>query len=109
MYLAQAGDSTLLIGAHQGLVGSQMIAPVDASYLADAVILMRYFENKGEVRQAISVVKKRGGAHERSIREFRLENGRITVGQPLRDFRGVLTGVPIFEGDNDSQRQGTSS
>lgn len=105
MYLGQAGVATLLIGAHQGLVGGPMIAPVDASYLADAVILMRYFEIKGEVRQAISVVKKRGGAHERSIREFRMENGRITVGQPLRDFRGVLTGVPVFEGDNGSQRQ----
>jgi circadian clock protein KaiC len=96
-YLGHAGVATLLIGAHQGLIGGPMIAPVDASYLADAVILLRYFEMKGEVRQAISVVKKRGGAHERSIREFRMEQGRISVGQPLRDFRGVLTGVPIFE------------
>jgi circadian clock protein KaiC len=97
-YLGQAGVATLLIGAHQGLIGAQMIAPVDASYLADAVILMRYFETRGEVRQAISVVKKRGGAHERSIREFQLTSGAgITVGQPLRDFRGILTGVPIFE------------
>ena len=98
-----------MIGAHQGLIGAQMITPVDASYLADAVILMRYFESKGEVRQAVSVVKKRGGAHERSIREFRLENGKITVGQPLRDFRGVLTGVPIFEGGGDPVRQGRTS
>ena len=74
-----------------------MISPVDASYLADAVILLRYFESRGEVRQAISVVKKRGGAHERTIREFRMENGKISVGRPLRDFRGVLTGVPILE------------
>ena len=64
-YLGQAGVATILIGAHQGLVGGPMVAPVDASYLADAVILLRYFEAKGEVRQAISVVKKRGGAHER--------------------------------------------
>jgi circadian clock protein KaiC len=97
-YLGQAGVATLLIGAHQGLVGGQMNTPVDASYLADAVILMRYFETKGELRQAISVVKKRGGAHERSIREFRLEVGRVSVGPPLRHFRGVLTGVPILEG-----------
>lgn len=97
-YLGQAGVATLLIGAHQGLIGGPMIAPVDASYLADAVVLLRYFEAKGEVRQAISVVKKRGGAHERSIREFRMEQGRISVGQPLREFRGVLTGVPTFEG-----------
>ena len=96
-YLGQAGVATLLIGAHQGLIGGQMITPVDASYLADAVILMRYFESQGEVRQAISVVKKRGGAHERTIREFRLTGDGITVGPPLRHFRGILTGVPIME------------
>jgi len=70
---------------------------------------MRYYETKGEVRQAVSVVKKRGGAHERSIRDFRLESGGIKVGAPLRDFRGVLTGVPIYEGDGVSkERRGTS-
>ena len=74
-----------------------MISPVDASYLADAVIVMRYFETGGEVRQAISVLKKRGGAHERSIREFRMHDGRISVGPPLREFRGILTGVPVIE------------
>ena len=82
----------MLIGAHQGLIGGQMITPVDASYLADAVILMRYFETKGEVRQAISVVKKRGGAHERTIREFRLaggrhQRGRAVAGIPRRAHR----------------------
>jgi circadian clock protein KaiC len=96
-YLGQAGVATLLIGAHQGLIGGQMITPVDASYLADAVILMRYFESQGEVHQAISVVKKRGGAHERTIREFRLSGEGISVGPPLRHFRGILTGVPIME------------
>lgn len=96
-YLGQAGVATVLIGAHQGLIGTQMASPVDASYLADAVILMRYYEMKGEVRQAISVVKKRGSAHERTIRDFRLENGSITVGEPLREFRGVLTGVPTYD------------
>jgi circadian clock protein KaiC len=99
-YLGQRGVATLLIGAHQGLIGGQMISPVDASYLADAIILLRYFEVRGEVRQAISVVKKRGGAHERTIREIRLEPGRISLGEPLREFRGVLTGVPILEGQN---------
>jgi circadian clock protein KaiC len=94
-YLGRMGVGTLLVGAHQGLVGGQMIAPVDATYLADAVILLRYFEAHGEVRQAISVVKKRGGAHERSIREFRLDGGGIRVGEPLRGFRGILTGVPV--------------
>jgi circadian clock protein KaiC len=74
-----------------------MVSSVDATYLADAVILMRYFELRGEVRQAISILKKRGGDHERSIREFRMDSGRLHVGEPLRDFRGVLTGTPIQE------------
>jgi circadian clock protein KaiC len=98
MYLAQKSVATILIGAHQGLIGSQMNTPVDASYLADAVVLLRYFEARGEVRQAISVMKKRGGRHERTIREFRLDGGRISVGEALHEFRGVLTGVPIYEG-----------
>jgi circadian clock protein KaiC len=76
-----------------------MLTPVDVSFLADTVVLLRFFEAEGKVRQAISVVKKRGGEHERTIREFRLAGGRIEVGQPLRDFRGVLTGVPTFKGD----------
>jgi circadian clock protein KaiC len=97
-YLGQKGVATMLIGAHQGLIGSQMLTPVDASYLADAVILLRYFEAKGEVRQAISVMKKRGGPHERTIREFRLGDQGIIVGETLADFRGILTGVPIYEG-----------
>jgi circadian clock protein KaiC len=96
-YLGHMGVATLMISAHRGLIGSGMTSVVDASYLADAVILMRYFEAEGEVRQAISVLKKRGGAHERSIREFRMANGRITVGAPLREFRGILTGVPEHE------------
>jgi circadian clock protein KaiC len=100
MYLGHKGVATILIGAHQGLIGSQMSAPVDASYLADAVVLLRYFEAKGEVRQALSVVKKRGSHHERTIREFRLERDGIHVGAALREFRGVLTGVPIYEGEN---------
>jgi len=98
-YLAQAGVATILIGAHTGLIGAHMQSPVDASYLADAVVLMRYFESKGEVRQAISVMKKRGGEHERSIREFKLTRKGIVVGPPLREFRGVLTGVPVMETD----------
>jgi circadian clock protein KaiC len=97
-HLGQCGVATIMIGAHQGFVGGTMITPVDASYLADAVVLLRYFEVKGEVRQAISIVKKRGGAHERTIREFRLDKNGMHVGEPLRDFRGVLTGVPIYDG-----------
>jgi circadian clock protein KaiC len=98
MYLSQKSVATILVGAHQGLIGAQMNTPIDASYLADAVILLRYFEARGEVRQAISVMKKRGSKHERTIREFRLDGGHISVGEALRDFRGILTGVPIYEG-----------
>ncbi len=101
MYMNQQGVATILIGAHQGVIASQMKMPVDASYLADAVVLLRYFESKGEVRQAISVVKKRGGVHERTIREFALGPQGIRVGEALRNFRGVLTGVPIYEGANE--------
>jgi circadian clock protein KaiC len=101
MFLGQQGVVTILVAAHQGLIGSRMDTPVDASYLADAVVLLRYFESHGEVRQAISVMKKRGGPHERTIREFRLEDGSVSVGMVLRDFRGVLTGVPSYEGTGE--------
>jgi len=96
-YLSQQGVATILIGAHQGILGTQMHTPVDASYLADAVILLRYFEARGDVRQAISVVKKRGGQHERTLREFFFDTDGIHVGEPLRQFQGVLTGVPIYD------------
>jgi circadian clock protein KaiC len=99
-YLGQRGVATILIGAHHGLIGTQMTTPVDASYLADAVIMLRYFEARGEVRQAISVMKKRGSKHERTVREFKLDAGGIRVGEALRQFRGVLTGVPTYEGDS---------
>ena len=97
MYLGQLGVATILIGTHQGLIGSNMTTAVDASYLADSVVLLRYFEDRGEVRQAISVVKKRGGGHERTLREFELGANGVTVGRPLREFRGVLTGAPVYE------------
>ena len=97
MFLGEKGVATILIGAHQGMMGP-MITPVDASYLADAVLLLRYFEARGEIRQAISVMKKRGGRHERTIRDFSLESDGIQVGAPLRGFRGVLTGVPVETG-----------
>jgi len=95
-YLGQLGAATILVGAHQGMIGGPMNSPVDVSYLADSVILMRYFEAEGEVRQAVSVVKKRGGNHERTIREIKLTGGGIEIGEPLRQFRGVLTGVPVY-------------
>ena len=96
--LGQLGVATILVGVHQGLIGSSMQTPADATYLADAVIILRYFEFQGEVKQAIAVMKKRGGSHERSLREFRLDGGGMRVGAPLHEFRGVLTGVPVYEG-----------
>jgi circadian clock protein KaiC len=101
-FLGQLGVATIMIGAHQGFIGGPMITPVDASYLADAVLLLRYFEAAGEVHQAISIVKKRGGAHERTIREFSLGEGGIRVGAPLRQFRGILTGVPVYDGRSET-------
>jgi circadian clock protein KaiC len=92
-YLSKRGVASLLVMAQHGMVGT-MHAPVDVSYLADAVILMRYFEHEGAIRQAISVLKKRSGRHERTIREFSLTSAGIAVGEPLHDFHGVLTGVP---------------
>ena len=96
-YLGHKGVVTFLLVAQHGLVG-QMETPVDTTYLADTVVLFRYFEVAGEVRQAISVVKKRSGKHERTIRELSLGGGGITVGKPLREFRGVLSGTPTYSG-----------
>src|SRR5262245_47976844 len=93
-YLSHKGVITLMIVAQHGLTGATQAA-VDASYLADAILLLRYFEAAGQVRQAISVMKKRSGAHERSIRELTLGPG-INVGPALTDFQGILTGVPTF-------------
>jgi circadian clock protein KaiC len=98
-YLGQQGVLTMLILAQHGIVGSNMQVPVDLSYLADTVLMLRYFEAAGEVRQAISVVKKRTGNHERSIRELRITARGIEVGEPLREFQGVLTGVPEYVGE----------
>ena len=99
-YLNRQGVVSILIVGQYGLVGS-MQTPIDMSYLADAVVLLRYFEAGGEVRQAISILKKRTGKHERTIREFRIQEGGIYLGQPLTEFQGVLTGVPVFQGKNE--------
>jgi circadian clock protein KaiC len=97
MALGHTGVLGLLVYAQHGLVGPTE-TPVDVSYLADAVVLLRSFEADGEVRQAVSVVKKRGGRHERTIREFGLGPGGLRIGEPLRQFAGVLTGVPTDTG-----------
>jgi circadian clock protein KaiC len=97
-YLGDHGVLTLMVLAQHGLVGSGMESPVDVTYLADAVVMLRYFEAFGEVRQAIAVVKKRTGGHERSIRQLQLEADGIHIGEPLAGFEGILTGVPVYRG-----------
>jgi circadian clock protein KaiC len=91
---------TILTLAQHGLVGEHVAPPVDVSYLADTVVLVRYFEAFGQIRRAISVVKKRSGAHEVAVREMRIEGNGIAIGEPLTDFQGVLTGRPEFTGDS---------
>lgn len=98
-YLGSCGVATFLVVAQHGMLGTSMQTPVDASYLADTVLLFRYFEAQGAIRQAISVVKKRDGRHERSIREFHMQDGTIRVGPPLRNFHGILAGTPTFTGN----------
>jgi circadian clock protein KaiC len=93
-YLNNRGVLTLLVLAQMGLVGSAMQTPIDVSYLADNILVLRYFEARGEVRQAISMMKKRSGGHERSIRELRLGPDTIRVGAPLSNFQGILSGSP---------------
>ncbi|HQU83576.1 MAG TPA: gas vesicle protein GvpD [Pyrinomonadaceae bacterium] len=99
-YLNRRGIVSILVVGQYGLVGN-MQTPIDLSYLADTVVLLRYFEAQGEVRQAISVLKKRTGKHERTIREFRIAEGGIRLGQPLTEFHGVLTGIPVYHGKSE--------
>jgi circadian clock protein KaiC len=96
-YLNRQGASTFLTVAQHGLVG-EMKAPVDVTYLADTVVLLRYFEALGNVRRAVSVIKKRSGEHETTIREFSIDRKGLTLGEPLSQFQGVLRGVPNFVG-----------
>jgi circadian clock protein KaiC len=96
-YLNRRGAATFMTVAQHGLVGD-MKAPVDVTYLADTVILLRYFEANGSVRRAMSIIKKRTGAHESTIREYRIDDHGLTIGQPLDGFQGVLRGVPVYVG-----------
>jgi circadian clock protein KaiC len=102
-YLNNRGVLTLMIVAQAGMIGSSMQSPVDVSYLADNIFVLRYFEAHGAVRQAISMIKKRSGGHERTIRELTLGPDRIRLGEPLRDFQGVLTGIPILLGQGNGK------
>lgn len=97
-FLNQQGVVSIMVLAQAGVIGAAMQTPVDVSYLADSILLLRYYEAFGEVRQAISVVKKRSGRHERAIRELQLNSSGIQVGEPLQNFQGILTGTPTFLG-----------
>lgn len=100
-YLNQQGVVTIFILALHGLV-SQAEAPIDLSYLADTVVNVRFFEAAGAVRQALSVIKKRSGRHEKTIREFQLVSGSgLRVGKPLTEFQGLLGGAPVFQGGSE--------
>jgi circadian clock protein KaiC len=96
-FLNRQGATTLLTVAQHGLVGETK-APVDITYLADTVLLLRYFEASGRVRRAMSVIKKRTGAHEQTVREFRIGRNGISLGEPLTGFQGILSGMPQFVG-----------
>ncbi len=98
-YLNRRGVLTFLTVAQHGLVGD-MKAPVDVTYISDTVVLIRFFEALGRVRRAISVIKKRAGIHEDTIREYRIGPHGIQLGQPLREFQGVLRGVPEYMGES---------
>jgi circadian clock protein KaiC len=99
-YLNRHGILTLLTVAQHGLVGP-MHTPIDLTYLADTVVLLRFFEQGGRIKKAISVIKKRIGRHEDTLREFRIDGSGLRVGEALEAFRGVLTGTPTFQGTSD--------
>ena len=101
-YLAQKNVTTVMTLAQHGMMGPGMASAADLSYLADTLILFRYFEAYGEVRQAISVVKKRTGHHERTVHEFKIVEGGIHVGKALSEFQGIFTGVPRYAGKEAS-------
>jgi circadian clock protein KaiC len=99
-YLNRRSVTTFLTVAQHGLVGD-MKSPVDVTYLADTVVLLRYFEALGRVRRAISIIKKRAGSHEDTIREYRITDRGIRIGEPLQQFQGILRGIPTFVGANN--------
>jgi circadian clock protein KaiC len=100
LYLNQHGIATVLVLTQHGLIG-ETNAPVDMTYLADAILLLRFFEAEGRLRRAISMVKKRTGAHEMTIREYRIANG-VQIGQPLERFQGLLQGSPTYDGEGSA-------
>jgi circadian clock protein KaiC len=103
-FLSSQGVATLLVLAQQGMMGHMMNTPIDLTYLADTVVITRYFENSGTVRKAVSVIKQRSGIHESTIRELTFTDQGLVVGKPLTEFRGVLTGVPEFTPGPENSR-----
>lgn len=99
-WLGQRGTTTLLVLNQHGLFESSTRPLLELSYLADTLILIRFFEHRGRIHRALSVVKRRSGPHENEIREISLDQNGVIVGEPLRQFRGVLTGLPLYEGDD---------
>lgn len=97
-YLGQRGVTTVIILGQQGIVGSEIRVPLDVSYLSDTIVLLRYFESAGAIRKAISVVKQRTGNPELTIREFGIDQNGLRIGEPLKEFEGILTGTPRFTG-----------
>lgn len=97
-YLNQRGVITMLVLGQHGVIG-EVQSDIDISYLSDVVVLFRYFERQGHVHTAVTAVKSRTSGHERSIREFRLDRGGVNVGESLRDFEGILSGLPVYKGD----------
>lgn len=108
MYLGRHGVSTLLVVAQSGMMGMQMQSPVDTSYLADSVVMFRYFENAGKVKKAISVLKKRSGKHEQTIRELQFSERGIHVSEPLEHFHGILSGIPTMVRDHNGANGGSA-
>ena len=97
-YMSQNGVLSILVVSQHGLIGQGIQGPLDVSYMADSVVLLRHFEAGGSVRKAVSVIKKRSGPHETTIRELKFAPGGISVGEPIKDFSGVLSGMPTFQG-----------
>jgi circadian clock protein KaiC len=106
-YLREKDVAVIVTMAQHGMVGDLQV-PLDVSYLADTVILLRYFENRGVIRKAISVVKKRSGQHEPSLRELAMGAAGVHIGPPLQEFRGILSGSPIYEGSTPMLREGNA-
>src|SRR6202051_4068604 len=103
-YLGQLGVVTIMVLAQSGFL-NEFRSPMNLTYLADTVIILRHFEARGAIRQALSVAKKRSGGHESTIREFKVTAKGLWVGEPLLQFRGVLTGVPVLESEPGVQEK----